>query len=109
LNDQKKEANKEFSKYVERNYKNWIDSIGDIDTPTMTTEITDKYVLPHIKDERSSVFFFVIDCLRLDQWLLMEKHLLDLYRIEKEYYYAILPTATPYAATLSSADYFLRK
>jgi CheY-like chemotaxis protein len=97
LNDQKREANKEFSKYVERNYKSWIDSIGDIDTPTMTTEITDKYVLPHVKDERSSVFYFVIDCLRLDQWLLMEKHLLDLFRIEKEYYYAILPTATPYA------------
>jgi CheY-like chemotaxis protein len=97
LNDQKREANREFSKYVERNYRKWIDSVGDIDTPLLTTEIADKYVVPHVKDERSSVFFFVIDCLRLDQWLLMEKHLLDLFRIEKEYYYAILPTATPYA------------
>jgi CheY-like chemotaxis protein len=97
LNDQKKEANREFSKYVEKNYRNWIDTLGDIDTPTMTTEIVPKYILPHLKNEKSNVFFFVIDCLRLDQWLLMERHLLDLFRIEKDYYYAILPTATPYA------------
>jgi len=39
----------------------------------------------------------VLDCLRLDQWLVMEKHLTDLFKIEKDYYYSILPTATPYA------------
>ncbi len=27
----------------------------------------------------------------------MEKHLVDLFNIEKDYYYSILPTATPYA------------
>jgi CheY-like chemotaxis protein len=97
FNDQKKEANKEFSKYVEKNYKNWINNIGDTETPVMTTEIIPKFVIPHLADPKTSVFFFVIDCLRMDQWLLMEKHLLDLFRIEKEYYYAILPTATPYA------------
>jgi CheY-like chemotaxis protein len=97
FNDQKREANKEFSKYVEKNYKNWINSLGDIDTPTMTTQITEKYVVPLLQDQKKSVFYFVIDCLRLDQWLIMEKHLLDLFTIDKEYYYSILPTATPYA------------
>jgi DNA-binding response OmpR family regulator len=97
LNEQKREANKEFSKFVEKNYKNWINSTGDIDTPTLTTEITDKYVLNHLKDENTNIFYFVLDCLRLDQWLVMEKHLGELFIIDKDYYYAILPTATPYA------------
>lgn len=97
LTDQRKEANKEFSKFVEKNYKHWINSMGDIDTPTLTTEITENYVLKHLKDENTKVFYFVIDCLRLDQWLVMEKHLVNLFNIEKDYYYSILPTATPYA------------
>jgi CheY-like chemotaxis protein len=97
LNDQKKEANKEFSKFVEKNYRHWINSTGDLDTPTLTTEITEKYVFNHLKNDKTSVFYFVLDCLRLDQWLVMEKHLRDLFKIEKDYYYAILPTATPYA------------
>lgn len=97
LNDQKKEANKEFSKFVEKNYKNWLNSPNDIDTPNLTTEITNKYVLNHLEEEHISIFYFVLDCLRLDQWLLMEKHLIDLFNIEKDYYFSILPTATPYA------------
>ena len=97
LNDQKKEGNKEFSKFVERNYKNWLSSLGDAYTPTLSPEIVPKYIIPHLQDSNSSVFFFVIDCLRYDQWLIMENHLRELFRIEKEFYYAILPTATPYA------------
>ncbi|MCU0413040.1 MAG: response regulator [Ignavibacteriaceae bacterium] len=97
LNDQKREANKEFSKFVEKNYRGWINTIGDANTPTLTTEITEKYVLNHLNNEGVSVFYFVLDCLRMDQWMVMEKHLRDLFKIEKEYYYAILPTSTPYA------------
>ena len=97
LNEQKREANKEFSKFVEKYYKNWINTAGEIDTPTLTTEITEKYVLNHVKEENTNVFYFVLDCLRLDQWMVMEKHLRELFKIDKEYYYAILPTATPYA------------
>lgn len=97
LNDQKKEGNKEFSKFVERNYKNWLSSLGDAYTPTLSPEIVPKYVMPHLQNSDSSVFFFVIDCLRYDQWLIMEKHLRDYFKIDKEFYYAILPTATPYA------------
>jgi len=97
LTDQRKEANKEFSRFVEKNYKHWINSEGDVDTPTLTTEITENYVFNHLKDENTKVFYFVLDCLRLDQWLVMEKHLIDLFNIEKDYYFSILPTATPYS------------
>ena len=106
LNDQKREANKEFSRFVEKNYKNWINSIGDPYTPTLTTEITEKYVLNQLKDEGTSVFYFILDCLRMDQWMVMEKHLIDLFKIEKDYYYAILPTSTPYARNSLFAGLF---
>ena len=97
LDEQRKEANKEFSKFVEQNYKTWIHSVGDYSTPDLTTEIVDKYVLPHLQKSSGPIFLFVLDCLRLDQWLVMEKHLTDLFNINKEYYYSILPTATPYS------------
>lgn len=97
LNDQKKECNKEFSKFVEKNYQKWINSPGDFDTPLLTPQITDNYVLRSLQNSDKNIFYFVIDCLRLDQWLVMEKHLLDYYRIEKDYYFSILPTATPYS------------
>jgi hypothetical protein len=81
---------------VEKNYGSWIFNVNDAYTPTLTTEIVNKYVIDKLNIS-DNVFFFVLDCLRLDQWLLMEKHLLDSFKIEKEYYYSILPTATPYA------------
>jgi len=97
LNDQKKEANKEFSKYVEKNYKNWISAKEDYEKPVLSTEIVERYVTDLLKEPNKTVFLFVIDCLRLDQWLVMEKHLNEMFRINKEYYYSILPTATPYS------------
>ena len=94
LLDQKKEGNSEFSKFVEKQYKNWIDSVN---RPVMlSTDIVEQYVIPELNDKRS-VFFFVIDCLRLDQWLIMEELLSDYYSFEKQYYFSILPTATPYS------------
>ncbi len=97
LTEQKKECNQEFSKFVEKNYKGWIDSTPSEDVPQLTTQITEKYVFPHLSKSAGPIFYFVIDCLRLDQWLVMEKHLKDLFNIQKDYYYSILPTATPYS------------
>ncbi len=95
LNDQYKEANKEFSKFVEKNYISWLS--GNADAPNLSPQITEKYVFDHLRDEGKSIFYFVLDCLRLDQWLVMEKHLSEIFKIEKDYYYSILPTATPYS------------
>lgn len=97
LIEQFKEANGEFSKFVERNYRDWIADNAKDDVPNLTPQIAEKYVLKHLNDDSKSVFFFVLDCLRLDQWLVMEKHIADLFKIEKDYYYSILPTATPYS------------
>lgn len=97
LVEQKKECNQEFCRYVEKNYLKWINKQDRSSRPLLSTEIVDEFVLKEINEEDSNVFFFVLDCLRMDQWNLMEKHLVDLYNIDHSYYYSILPTATPYA------------
>lgn len=97
LVDQKKECNQEFSKFVEKNYKNWLDTQGDPYTPELTPSVVKNHVFPEVENAKGPVFLLVLDCLRLDQWLIMEKTLLEMFDIEKDYYFSILPTATPYA------------
>ena len=106
LTDQRKECNQEFCKYVEREYKGWLESAGSDDAPVLSNQIVEKYVLPQLKNFDGPLFFFVIDCLRLDQWLVMEKHLVELFKISKDYYYSILPTATPYSRNSLFAGLF---
>ncbi|HTP79690.1 MAG TPA: bifunctional response regulator/alkaline phosphatase family protein [Bacteroidota bacterium] len=94
LLDQKRECNAEFAKFVDRHYQKWI---ADPNRPVMlSTDIVERVLIPSLS-ERSSVFFFVIDCLRLDQWLIMEEVLSEYYSFEKQYHFSILPTATPYS------------
>ena len=94
LTDQMRECNQEFGKFVERNYRNWLEQ--ERDRPFLSSDIVEKFVVPEL-GEPGPVFFFVIDCLRYDQWLTLESVLYDYFVIKKEFYYSILPTATPYS------------
>lgn len=92
--DQKRECNVEFAKFVERRYRNWI---ADPKRPVaLSTDIVERHVLPAM-DEKTSVFLFVIDCLRYDQWLVMEELLSESFAFDRHFYFSILPTATPYS------------
>jgi CheY-like chemotaxis protein len=94
LLDQKRETNLEFGKFVERNYRDWIEQQNR--PVPLSIDVVERFVIPELSD-RTSVFFFVIDCLRLDQWLVMERLLSEYFTIDKDYYFSILPTATPYS------------
>jgi len=96
LRDQWRECNSEFCKFVETNYKRWIGTEKDDSLPLTSPEIAKQYLFPLLKSGKPTVFF-VIDCMRLDQWLIMEEHLRQYYYFEKDFYSALLPTATPYA------------
>ena len=99
LADQFREANRAFGKFVEDEYRDWIADADDGrrgGRPVLSHEVLPAYVLPQLKDGRP-VVFFLIDCMRHDQWLEFERLLYPLFDIEKEYYYSILPTATPYS------------
>jgi len=99
LADQYSEANRAFSKYVESEYATWIsnaDRPPDDDRPVLSHEVVPQFVLPHMTGKRP-VVFFVIDCMRLDQWLEFERLLSPLFSMEKKFHYGLLPTATPYS------------
>ncbi|RCK73388.1 MAG: Response regulator [Ignavibacteriae bacterium] len=93
LYDQFRSCNVEFSKFIERNYRNWLESKN---RPILSVDIVDKLLIPELQTNKS-VFFLVIDCLRYDQWMGMENILRGYFNIRKQFYYSILPTATPYS------------
>ncbi len=105
LSDQKKDANSEFGRFIEKNYKRWLDA-KETDRPILSTDVVNEYVLPAVRDDKGPVFLFVVDCMRLDQWLVIEEMLAPLYQIQRDYYYGILPTATPYARNAIFAGLF---
>lgn len=96
LQNQWRECNAEFSKFVENNYFDWLSDNKDPDAPLLSPHITDKYLQPLLKTG-DVTFLFVVDCMRYDQWLVMEELLRPYYTFKTEFYNSIIPTATPYA------------
>jgi CheY-like chemotaxis protein len=95
LTTQKAEANVQFSKFIDRNYLNWLKNPEN--GPITSNQLFKKKVLPSLEANKS-VFFILIDNLRYDQWKVINSILTDYYRIDEESsYYSILPTATQYA------------
>ncbi len=99
LDDQFREANRAFGKYIEANYSEWIDGVNeppDEFRPVLSHEVIPQFVFP-VLGKKNPVVFFVIDCMRYDQWLQFEKLLYPLFNIEKGFHFSILPTATPFS------------
>ncbi|MCP4309862.1 MAG: bifunctional response regulator/alkaline phosphatase family protein [Bacteroidetes bacterium] len=95
LRMQKTEANHEFSRFIRSNYQDWFrsDSPG---TPLLSNNVFRKKVFPLLEEEK--VMVILIDNLRFDQWKIIEKEIVDLFRTDEENIFsAILPTATQYA------------
>lgn len=95
LGDQYREANRMFGRYIEQKYSQWV-SGPKKDRPKLSVDIVSDYVLPHLETDKPTLFF-VIDCLRYDQWLVFENLLSSYFSIDTDFYYSILPTATPYS------------
>ncbi len=96
LNMQKNEANTSFSKFYERNYKDWLYSKTD-DKPLMSHTLLKEKLFPHLENGKK-IFLFVIDNLRYDQWKTIEPLIGEFFRVEEDsLYYSILPTTTQYA------------
>ena len=92
---QKAEANLVFSKFIAKNYTNWLS--GSVsDKPLMSHTLLKERVFSQIKD--IPVYLVLIDNLRYDQWKAIEPTISEYFRVESdEIYYSILPTATQYA------------
>lgn len=97
-----KEWNTEFTKYVEARYLKWLASDN---RPLLSLDIVSRFVVPELKQKRK-VLFIVVDCMRLDQWMLVEPLLAEFYNVERNYYFSLLPSATPFARNALFAGMF---
>jgi DNA-binding response OmpR family regulator len=94
---QKSEANTAFSKYITKNYLDWIEHPDAPESPILSFNLLPKKVFPLLKQEKPT-FLLVIDNLRLDQWKVIQPMVQKLFRqVEDETLYSILPTATQYS------------
>jgi DNA-binding response OmpR family regulator len=96
LKMQKDEANQVFSKFIERNYLDWVNGKANL-KPVQSHNLIKECVFPVLNEDRP-LFVILIDNLRYDQWKVLQPILEEYFRVEKdEIYYSILPTVTQYA------------
>lgn len=92
---QKAEANSEFSKFVVKNYLDWIHD--ESEAPIMSHNLMRKSLLPYMKEDKPTIMV-LLDNLRFDQWKIIEPIVSQAFRIEsEESFFSILPTATQYS------------
>ena len=94
LYDQRRECNVEFGKYIEKNYGGWLRDRQS--SPMLSVDLIKNFAIPELIKGKKIVLL-VIDCLRLDQWQTLEPYFYPYYNIQRDYYYSILPTATPFS------------
>jgi DNA-binding response OmpR family regulator len=95
---------KDFAQYVARQYPRWLAN-PEGDRPPLSTDVGAEFLVPVLRAE-GRVLFIVIDCLRLDQWEVLRDLITPLFEVEESHYYAILPTATPFARNAIFAGMF---
>ena len=94
LEMQKREANAQFSKFIENEYLNWLNGIED--APEMIHTLFKNKINPKLDD--GDLFVIVIDNLRYDQWKMLRPIFAKYFTVNnEEIIYSILPTATQYA------------
>lgn len=86
---------REFAAYMKTAYPAWLAHLEG-DRPPMSIDIVQEFVLPILDSGRQAIFV-VVDCLRLDQWRVLEPIVAPLFDVETTHYYGILPTATPFS------------
>ena len=86
---------REFAEYMRHAYPTWLRTLEG-DRPPLSIDVVSEFLVP-IVEQHGAAVFIVVDCLRLDQWRVLQPQLAALFEIETTHYYSILPTATPYA------------
>ncbi|MBO7140379.1 MAG: bifunctional response regulator/alkaline phosphatase family protein [Prevotella sp.] len=97
---QKEEANLGFAKFVKKNYINSLtpnpSSKEKGEAPLYSHQLFKQKVFP-LLDQKEKVFLVVMDNFRYDQWRLLSQEIGNMFDIDEDLYFSILPTATQYA------------
>ncbi|HEY9448649.1 MAG TPA: response regulator, partial [Gemmatimonadaceae bacterium] len=86
---------REFAAFMRDAYPAWLRDLEG-DRPALSIDVVSEFLLP-ILEQSSVAVFIVIDCLRLDQWQVLQPLLAPHFEVETTYHFSILPTATPYS------------
>jgi hypothetical protein len=89
------DMHREFAAYMRTAYPSWLKNLEG-ERPPLSVDVVSEFLQPIIEPGRPAVFI-VVDCLRLDQWMVLEPLLAPFFDVETTHYYAVLPTATPYS------------
>lgn len=93
-NAQKTEANDLFANFVFSRYADWVN--GAEDKPLFSHEVLEKFVKPAVvNDERFA--FIVLDSIRLDQYVMIQRRLKRHFQVNNYFYSSILPTSKEFA------------
>lgn len=96
LKMQKSEANREWTKFMKKNFVNYLRKPDD-KTPAMSHTVVKKKVLPELKTGET-VFLLMLDNFRYDQWKVIQTQISEYFRVlNDDTYLTILPTTTHYA------------
>ena len=93
LTEQIHTCNREFVKFVDKNYCNWGRSS---DRPNLSVDVVPKFVIPNLRQDKK-VCFIVIDALRHDQFLTILPEIGQFFNIDIGYHMSLLPSATPFS------------
>lgn len=100
LRMQKEEADNAFAKFIKKHYAEWVGELrpgGSAEgRPMLSPEVFKRKVFP-LLDGGEKVFMVVLDNFRYDQWRMIAGELGNLFDIDEDLYFSILPTATQYA------------
>ncbi|MFL5579251.1 MAG: response regulator [Gemmatimonadaceae bacterium] len=86
---------KEFAGYMRTSYPAWLRDLEG-DRPPLSIDVVSEFLLPVLGD-KGAALFVVVDCMRCDQWRVIEPLLAQMFEVETTHYFSVLPTATPYA------------
>jgi len=89
------DMHREFAGYMKTHYPEWLKNLEG-NRPPLSIDIVSEFLLPILERDKAAVFI-VVDCLRLDQWRVLEPLLAPFFDTETTHYFAVLPTATPYS------------
>jgi CheY-like chemotaxis protein len=86
---------REFAEYMRTAYPEWLANLEG-NRPPLSIDVVGEFLLPVLRRDGAALLI-IVDCLRLDQWRVLEPLLSSSFDVETTHYYSILPTATPYS------------
>jgi CheY-like chemotaxis protein len=100
---QKSEANAAFADFVAEHYGSW--SRGEDRPPLLSTGVFEKFVDP-LLSSGEQVYCVIVSGMRLDQYLGIEETVRKMWKVQRHYYYSVLPTDSLFARSSLLAGEF---